>query len=422
MTASPASSTTHLTEGQQRALDMVIRATQSHEPAVCVVGGYAGTGKTFLVRTIAEECGTPRIITPTGKAALRVRELTGLDASTIHRWLYKPMEDRDTGVIKFHRAALDEIEIPASRIVVLDEASMVGADIARDVFQVCKDLYLTLVVVGDLFQLPPVVPPGSPPFSLLSPGFAQSIGAERVELTEILRQAQDSPIIRASMRLRQGERMGALQEIPFLGVDQLWTAAYQVFQAGGITVCHKNATRFQLNAGLRQMFGYSGMELPQPGEPLLVLKNNYDLGYFNGETVLFEKWVKAPADRETIRDRYKNITEYVKFGCATVGDCRAIMAVEELHGRLSSGLSTISRGGKKWALREGVWTGDQVASQLHANFGYCYTAHKSQGSQWPYVLVILESSIRLNEEEGRRWTYTAITRAEKTVAIYPGGV
>lgn len=422
MTALPLPAVT-LTDGQSCALDMVMRAAK-HQPSVCVIGGYAGVGKSFLIRVIAEQLGEPVVITPTGKAALRVHELSGLPARTIHRWIYKPMEDRETGAMIFQRRSLDEIEVPSNRLVILDEASMVGREIAEDILQLCRDLFLTLVIVGDNFQLPPVAPPNTAPFSLMTAEFAESIGAERVVMEQILRQAADSPIIRASMRLRKGERMGALQEIPFIGADSFWRAAHQCFEKGGVTICHRNATRQQINAGLRTMLGYGAIEQPQTGEPLLVLKNNYDLGYFNGEQVPFESWIKPPPDdgREIIRDRYKRIDEYVRFGCATLGDCKAIVALEELHGRLHSGMSTIARAGKKWALREGVWTGDQVASVLHANFGYCYTAHKSQGSQWPYVLVVMESSIRLNEEDGRRWMYTAITRAEKVAAIYMGGV
>ena len=50
---------------------------------------------------------------------------------------------------------------------------------------------------------------------------------------------------------------------------------------------------------------------------------------------------------------------------------------------------------------------------LHANWGYVYTTHKSQGSQWPSAMVVIEPSVRVRTTEGRRWLYTALTRAEK---------
>lgn len=412
-----------LTEGQQLALDMVERCLRKPEPAVCVIAGFAGVGKTFLVRTIAQQCGIPQVITPTGKAALRVRELTGLEACTAHRWMYIPYEDPRTGVMVFRRRNLDELVIPDSRLVILDEASMVAPDLWRDVREVCRQLDLTLVLVGDPAQLPPVMPPNTEPFSVMTPEFAAAVNAERSELTQILRQAEGSPIIRASMRIREGERLNALRELPFLQADQFWAAAFGTYRQNGVVICHRNLTRFQINAGIRSCLGYEWQESPQPGEPLLVLKNNYSVGLFNGETVNFGEWLRAPNDVEVIHDRYKKIEEYVRFGCARVGEKSvATLALEEIHGRLSSGPSTISRAAKKWALAEGLLFGDQTASQLHTNFGYAFTAHKSQGSQWPYALVVLEPSIRLDNEDGRRWMYTALTRAEQAVAIYMGSV
>lgn len=412
-----------LTEGQQRALEMVKRAVARPEPTVSVIAGYAGVGKTFSIRVIAEQIGRPAVITPTGKAALRVHEATGLSAQTIHRWIYKPIEDRDTGLTTFIRRELDEIEIPDSRLVLLDEASMVGPDVWQDVSSLCQQLDITLVLIGDPFQLMPVQPPGAPSFSVMTPEFADAIGAERVELTQILRQAEGSPIIRASMRLRQGERIWALNEIQQLGVEEFWPAVTSTYRRDGVVICHRNVTRHQVNAGIRMNLGIAD-ELPHPGEPLLVLKNNYDVGFFNGETTRFIEWTRPPGDdtRSRIYDRYKRIHENLRYGCAKIGGSMATVAVEEIHGRLSSGPTTIARAAKKWALASGAFLGGKTAPHIHVNFGYCFTAHKSQGSQWPYALIVLESSIRLDEEDGRRWMYTALTRAEQAAAIYTGGV
>src|SRR5262249_10606000 len=152
-----------------------------------------------LIRVLGQEHGKPKIVTPTGKAALRVREATGLDAGTIHRWIYKPVVDPKTGVLKFARREGNDLDIPASRLVILDEASMVGPDIWKDVRQVCEQHDLKLIVIGDGFQLPPVQVRGAPMFSVLTPEFATQLGAERIEMNEVLRQAQGSPVIRASM-------------------------------------------------------------------------------------------------------------------------------------------------------------------------------------------------------------------------------
>lgn len=414
------------TNDQERAIEAVRRAMARREHSVTVIVGYAGVGKTSLILFLAHEFGLPCVIAPTGKAALRIREATGLEASTIHRLIYAPHEDPHTGTTLFVRRTADEIEqyLPRSRLLILDEASMVGPDVWGDVITVAKQHDLKLIVIGDGFQLPPVQPPKADPFSVLVPEFAQQLKAERVEMTEVLRQAQGSPIIRASMALRQGHGKSALRELQVVQHQQIANVCLAVHQQKGVTICHTNATRHGLNAGIRQMLGIYD-EMPQPGEPLMVLRNTYDAGLVNGETIAFPGWERAPEEPEMITDRYNpEVKETARFGSIRVSDdVPVVLALEEMHGRLKSTVKAISYAGMKWARLNNVFTGGgNVAPHLPVNFGYAYTGHKSQGSQWPFVFVIIEPSIRVNEEEGARWVYTSITRASEMVAIFWGKV
>jgi len=407
-----------LTEGQERAREAVQRLMNVPGFGLCVNAGYAGVGKTTLMRVFGQEYGTPQIITPTGKAALRAKQATGLEASTIHRWIYAPKEDPRTGIVTFARRALDEIVVPAARLVLMDESSMVGPDVWKDVYDVCRQLDLKLVCVGDAFQLPPVQAPNAAPFSILSPEFALHHKAERIEMTEVLRQAQESPVIRASMKLRQGMGLAAFEELQKVDITQIWDVTTAVHRAGGITICHRNATRFQLNAGIRTTLGIRD-EQPQPGEPLMCLKNAYEAGILNGETFEFTGWELPPDTFERVHDKYKDVNENARFGATRLREQRTqiVLALEELHGRLAAGTRAIEIAGNKWARLNNLFAGDTIAPTIHANFGYTWTAHKSQGSEWPYVLVALEPSIRLNEDEGRRWAYTAVTRATQATAV-----
>lgn len=413
------------TADQERALEATGRLMAHRQHGVAVVVGYAGTGKTTLVRAVAHQFGVPICIAPTGKASLRIREATGLDAMTIHRFIYRPLEDPNTGITKFIRKTPEEIEaqIPHSRLLVLDEASMVGPDVWKDVIEVARFHGLRLLVVGDGFQLPPVQPPGAAPFSVLVPEFAAQLNAERVEMTTVLRQAQDNPIIRASMGLRNGQGRQALREIHEVKYNEIASVCLSVHQQGGVTICHRNVTRFGLNGGIRQLLGIQD-EMPQVGEPLLVLKNDPVLGLVNGETIAFPGWARVPEQFERVQDRYKpGVEEAVRFGAVALnGKTKAVVAVEELHGKVQSSMRAISASALRWARRESLFNGSELAPHLAANFGYALTAHKSQGSQWPYVFVIIEPSIRLNEDEGRRWTYTAITRSQLVCGVYFGNV
>lgn len=425
------------TQGQEQAIEAVRRAMSRNEHSVTIIVGYAGTGKTSLIVFLAHAFGTPAVITPTGKAALRVREATGLQATTIHRLIYQPVEDPRTGVTTFVRRTADEIEqyLPRSRLLVLDEASMVGPDVWTDVITVAKQHDVKLVLIGDGFQLPPVQPKGAPKFSVLDPAFAQQLNAERVEMTEVLRQAQGSPIIRASMGLRMGHGKNALREIQEIQHQQIASVCLAVHQQKGVTICHTNATRHGLNAGIRQMLGIYD-EMPQTGEPLMVLRNTYEAGLVNGETIMFPGWSTVPEEPELITDRYNaEVNEMARFGAIRIpndqyaqlgiedGKVPVVVAVEEMHGRLKASMKAISFVARRWARLNNCFTGGgNVAPHLPVNFGYAYTAHKSQGSAWPFVFVIAEPSIRVNEEEGARWMYTALTRASSMVAIFWGKI
>lgn len=429
--AAPQDRSIVLTEGQERALQAVHRIHKELGARVAFITGFAGTGKTTLLREIARNYGDPVVITPTGKAALRVREATGLRARTIHRWLYAPKEDPETGAIRFVKRYPDEVVSPASRLVLLDEASMVGPDIWRDVWDMCSQKALHLVCVGDGFQLPPVMPGKQDPFSILLPNFAADLQAERVELTEILRQAMDSPVVRASMRLRNGEGVRALQELPRIQSQDFYVTAARTHMAGGVTICHRNVTRGRINAGVRTLVGYNEPP-PLAGEPLMVLKNTYEVGLVNGESFEFPGWHRRPDEPERIYDRWRQIEEIGHFGAVVVDEKKmadgrvvramATIAVEELYGSLTAGMRAISDAGSRWAKSQDLYLGNNPLPHVHVNLGYAYTAHKSQGSEWPYVLVVMEPSVRFDREEGRRWAYTALTRATRTAAYYVGSV
>jgi exodeoxyribonuclease V alpha subunit len=116
-----------LTDGQQAAMDMVAKLMKAPPPMPAIITGYAGTGKTTMLKAIASMYGNPVILAPTGKAALRVQEATGITALTMHRWLYHPKENENTGEIDFRLKDLAMIECTENGLVIVDEASMVGS-------------------------------------------------------------------------------------------------------------------------------------------------------------------------------------------------------------------------------------------------------------------------------------------------------
>lgn len=420
------------TAGQQAAIDAVEKLTKTRGFGGVVVTGYAGVGKTTMLRVFGKIYGDPIVITPTGKAALRVSEASGLSAVTAHRWLYTPAENPRTGAVEFRPRPMADMKLPRCRLVLVDEASMIGVSTWGDILRLCKACDLRVVLIGDGFQLPPVEKGGGAAtidFSTMTPGFATQHGFTRVELTEVLRQAADSPVVRASMGLRAGEGVGALRELPRVQLDQIGTTAAATREAGGVVICHSNACRFRVNHGMRgQLFGGEPPAQPQAGETLLCLKNNYTLGVYNGEQVAFQGWDRAPGEPQQVKDRYTGGEAWIRYGVAHVDGGRCVLALEELEGNTGKlGGGALQSGAGEYARKNGLWTEDERGKQiplpyLQANYGYALTAHKAQGSEWPYALVILEPSVRLNLEEGARWVYTAVTRAKLLAAVYYGRV
>jgi exodeoxyribonuclease V alpha subunit len=156
--------------------------------------GLPGAGKTHTQRVIVELARRAGIrvllCAPTGKAARRMRDLTGHDALTIHRALgYSPNEDR------FLRDEDDPLSNDVE-LVIVDEASMLSLELADALFRAAGDCHVLLV--GDTDQLPPIGP------GRVLADLVDSDAAPRVHLTAIYRQAARSLIIRSARRINEG--------------------------------------------------------------------------------------------------------------------------------------------------------------------------------------------------------------------------
>lgn len=355
------------------------------------------------------------MLAPTGKAASRVDELTGRKASTIHRWLYQPVERQD-GKVEFELKELDKIPLPGSRLLIVDEASMIGSDIWSDLRSTCKQLGVSILLVGDGFQLPPVSAPGSVPFSVFDEGFCAK--ANTVELRQIHRQALDSPIVRATLAIREGDIADAMYELDVLDDEDELDKQLKDGQ-DGMVIVWRNSTRHVMNSKVRRLRGLPADDI-NIGEPMLVLRNNYKLEVYNGEIYPFRGWTEKLGEQEfraKITEKDEQVEKYLKmnFGTTPMLAEFAIVAMEVLRGYHDTMSPHWPEKAVNWWMRNGR------GSYCHVNWGYTLTCHKSQGSEADNVLVGLESGQNLTNAEGRRWIYTALSRAKKkaTIAYIP---
>lgn len=339
--------------------------------------GYAGTGKTTLAKELAAAVkGKVLYATFTGKAALVLRKKGCDDASTIHSLIYRVETDEDTGEARFELNP--DSELADAALLIVDEVSMVGDDLARDLLS----FGTRILVLGDPAQLPPVK------------GEGYFINAEPdVMLTEVHRQAQDNPIIRMSMEIREGGRLtpGAygdslIARSASLGRDRLGELVLGADQL----LCGLNRTRTQYNHRMRAMKGLVGKAQPwhpTVGDRLICLRNDKSKAIFNGGIWDAEK-VKFGDDRFEIRVR-------------SLDEDRDPLTVDVLEPFFNGTEQSIP-----WQEKRGT---------QEFTFGWAITVHKSQGSSWPHVIVFDESGVF--RESKRNHLYTAITRAEERVTV-----
>ncbi|MFC5060084.1 SF1B family DNA helicase RecD2 [Saccharothrix xinjiangensis] len=351
---------------------------------VAVLTGGPGCGKSFTVRSIvrlAVAKGARVVLAaPTGRAAKRLTELTGHEARTVHRLLeLKPGGD----------AAYDRERPLDADLVVVDEASMLDLLLANKLVKaVAPGAHLLLV--GDVDQLPSV---GAG--EVLRDVLADGGPVPNVRLTHIFRQAQQSGVVTNAHRINNGDHP-VVQGLP----DFFLFPAEEAEDAAAVTVdvvanriprkfglkprtdvqvlapMHRGpAGAGGLNALLQEALTPSKPDLPERrfggrvfrvGDKVTQMRNNYDKNVFNG-TVGVVTAIDAVEQRLTVRTDEEEDVDY-EFG-----------ELDEL---------------------------------THA---YAMTIHRSQGSEYPCVVIPITNSAWMMLQ--RNLLYTAVTRAKKLVVL-----
>ena len=332
--------------------------------------GYAGTGKTTLVKHIAEGVdGKVLFAAFTGKAACVMRSKGCYSASTIHSLLYRARESgEETPSFELWNDA------PASKakLIIIDECSMVDAELARDLMS----FGVPLLVLGDPAQLPPIS----------GGGFFTDAEPDAM-LTEVHRQAQDDPIVRLSMEIRAGNPLtqGQYGETQVVRRDAL--DPKRVLDADQVLV-GRNVTRRAYNARLRERRGFADA-LPMAGDKLVCLRNNRRKGLFNGGL-----WM--------VKERPKPRRQIIRMHLKPDEDLGERVIKVSVRPECFTG-----------AIEEFDWPQRKAYDEF--DFGYVLTVHKAQGSQWDDVVLFDESGAFPDNRD--RWLYTGVTRAAKRLTI-----
>jgi len=352
------------------------------EKAVVITGG-PGTGKTTLIRGIVQIFGQKDVevalAAPTGRAAKRLAEATGLGAKTIHRLLEFNPKTRE-----FSRCRENPI---AADCLVIDEVSMLDIELAASLLEAVPPS-CRLVLVGDSDQLPSVGP-GNVLADLIASGTTPV-----VRLDQIFRQAQRSLIVENAHRINSG-RMPELgdggddTDFYFVARDDAVAAADLAVDFAARRIPEKfgldpitdiqvlspmhrgelGVTR--LNERLQEVLTPASQELVvgwrrfRIGDKVMQIRNNYELDVFNGD--LGQVTEIDHEERELI---------------VVFDDRRVVIPSEDLEDIMPA---------------------------------YACTIHKSQGSEYPAVVIVLHHQHHIMLQ--RNLLYTAITRGRRLVLI-----
>ncbi|TAN59444.1 MAG: exodeoxyribonuclease V [Magnetospirillum sp.] len=410
--------------------------SRTGEQQVFRLFGFAGTGKSTVLKFALDDLGLaphtedrPGVVTATftGKAALVLRR-KGTPARTIHSLIYsvieataEEIEETQKRIVEAERTALSlagfdrtaaEAAIEAmrqslrdmkkprfalnpdsatasARLIVLDEVSMVGEEMARDLLSFGRPI----LVLGDPGQLPPIKGEG-----------AFTKDAPDVMLTEIHRQAAESAIIRLATLAREGRPIGFGQYDDHAWKMRMADVTPDQALRGGQVICGRNATRFQLNNALRRAAGFGGSPLPTgAAEKVICLKNQNDLGLINGMFLSLADIVDEAG---------------LYFSAVVTDEDGTLVGPPGKDGK--PGRLRIYKGHFEDHLaldphrHDRDWKDKRTLSE--ATFGWAITCHKAQGSQWENVIV-WDDGLGRSEQDRRRWLYTAITRAERGLVL-----
>jgi ATP-dependent exoDNAse (exonuclease V) alpha subunit len=453
-----------LTTEQTDAVTAISDYINSSNDNVFVLTGYAGTGKTSLLKGLSKRFQDDYAIyhlASTGRAAKVLSSKTGMAADTIHRVIYKheiTVIDRFQQLIKVTYKLKQNIAHKNS-IYFVDESSMISdkksldTDLNFGTGKLLSDLLTyvgdrKLIFIGDKAQLPPVNFKYSPALSVEYIQHYHNLKVATINLSEVVRIAQTTGIYQNSDYLRNAIaanqdhylalNMSHASDITIHNsIDTMTSRFTEIAPKVGIDnlifITASNKAAHEINLNIRhKLYGRKSIEILQQNEVLMVIQNNYYYNLMNGDAVSVS-WISNQTrqikgiifrDIEVLYDDPKMLT-------------RRVEKVKIIENTLTSNskdlLKDIEYKLRQYAYAkaksEGIDTknkeifieylkNEPFVNALRVKYGYAATCHKAQGGEWSHVFTMLEPWMFYQAKSFLyRWAYTAITRSSKHLHI-----
>lgn len=364
-----------LAEEQQFAIDRILSWHKSSCKSYFILQGYAGTGKTTMMKYLANLIGEEKVVflAFTGKAALQLRSKGCKNAVTVHKALYDVLptpkqeiehlenilkiqyrpeiEEKIRSLKKPRFSFMPKMQLMASSLIIVDEYSMIGEKIFNDLIRTGK----RILFVGDPAQLPPVK--DTCPIAKEQPNAV---------LKQVQRQSLDNPILEAATNVRKG-MFSLLKSNGNFQIKRKEDISIEELLKADQILCGLNKTRNEINEKIRSFKNFD--DFPHFGEKIIFSRNDYEKGIFNGSIGFINEFYYEDEDENIL-------------SCTIDG--QRFDNIEVLIGQ----------------------NNDKFKQSI--DYAYAITVHKSQGSEWDEVIIFDE---RVYGVDYKQWLYTAITRA-----------
>lgn len=423
---------------------------------ICVLKGFAGTGKTYIVSRVVKNLWKIKkpviLLAPTGRSAKVLSSYCNKQAHTVHKEIFY-VKNNPAGNIDFSL----KINKHKNTIFIVDEASMIPTEKKNEtglfsdslLDNIVKYVYsgykCSLLIIGDLAQLPPIFSENS--LSLDDNFLNENYGLKvfSSELTQVVRQRENSGILSLATYLRNLLEIDIVEKLKINlssynditlieDGDQLINSLQDSYDKFGLqetaVIVRSNKRSNIYNKNIRERI-LCNESVISVGDLLMVVKNNYHwlnnnlVGFIaNGDIIKIEEihsikelyGFRFAEVRVTMID-YPNLNA---FETVLILDSIEINSpsldynvMNKLYSEVSKDYIEIKTKYKRHlAIKK-----NKFFNALQVKFAYCFTCHKSQGGQWQSIFVEMPFLPSGYNKDFIRWFYTAVTRAKNKLHL-----